>query len=344
MSELTVDEKLNLITRNLQEVIGQDDMKKIIEERPLKVYIGTATTGAPHMGYLVWVYKVADLLKAGCEVTILIADVHAYLDNMKSDWDKLHARSDWYEFIIKELLQHVGVSVDKLRFVKGSDYQLKADYTMDMYKISVNSTLKNLQHAGAEVVKQTDNPKVGGLLYPVLQALDEEYLGVDVQLGGVDQRKIFMFARENLPKIGYKKRSHIMTPLIPGLGESGKMSASEPNSKIDFNDTKKQISKKVSKAFSVDGQVEGNGLLAILKYILFHYFEFKGIDFVIERPEQYGGTISFKTYEDVETAFANKELSSIDLKMGLSNALEHFISPLREKCESNQELYDKAYN
>jgi len=57
---------------------------------------------------------------------------------------------------------------------------------------------------------------MSSLLYPILQALDEEYLGVDVQFGGVDQRKIFMFARDHLPRIGYKKRSHLMNPLIPG--------------------------------------------------------------------------------------------------------------------------------
>ncbi len=60
--------------------------------------------------------------------------------------------------------------------------------------------------AGAEVVKQVASPLMSSLLYPILQALDEEHLGVDIQFGGVDQRKIFMFAKEHLPKVGYKKR------------------------------------------------------------------------------------------------------------------------------------------
>jgi tyrosyl-tRNA synthetase len=76
---------------------------------------------------------------------------------------------------------------------------------------------------------------MSNLLYPILQALDEEYLNVDVQFGGVDQRKIFMFARENLPRIGYRKRAHLMNPLIPGLGETGKMSSSEPLSKVSLS-------------------------------------------------------------------------------------------------------------
>jgi tyrosyl-tRNA synthetase len=45
-------------------------------------------------------------------------------------------------------------------------------------------------------VKQSSNPLLSGLLYPGLQALDEEYLKCDAQFGGVDQRKIFMFAEE----------------------------------------------------------------------------------------------------------------------------------------------------
>jgi len=34
----------------------------------------------------------------------------------------------------------------------------------------------------------------------------QEYLGVDAQFGGVDQRKIFVLAKDILPKIGYKER------------------------------------------------------------------------------------------------------------------------------------------
>jgi tyrosyl-tRNA synthetase len=56
------------------------------------------------------------------------------------------------------------------------------------------------------VVKASDSPLLSGLLYPLLQALDEHYLKVDAQFGGVDQRKIFTFAEEHLPKIGYGKR------------------------------------------------------------------------------------------------------------------------------------------
>lgn len=340
---MDIETKFNLITRNLQEIVGEEKIKEIISNRDMKLYWGTAPTGCPHLGYFVPIFKIADFLKAGCEVTILFADIHAYLDNMKSTWEVLEHRTVFYEFLIKEMLLLLDLDLTKLKFVKGSDYQLTQEYTLDMYKLSVLTTTRNASHAGADVVKQSDSPKISGLLYPQLQALDEEYLSVDAQFGGLDQRKIFMYAREYLPKIGYSKRIHLMNPLVPGLSQSGKMSSSEPNSKIELFDSDKQIKNKVSKAFSQDGVVEGNGLLAILKYVLFLKYEKENKSFTIQRPEKYGGDISFKTYLEVETAFLNKDLSSVDLKSGVSLALIDFLNPIREKILENSQLYNNAY-
>lgn len=343
MSKINIEDKYNLITENIVEVIDESKIKSILEKRDLKIYLGTATTGNPHLGYFVPMYKIADFLKAGCEVTILFADLHAYLDNMKSNWETLEHKTKYYEFLIKEMLKSIDVPLEKLKFIKGTDYQLSKKYTLDVYKMTAIMTTKGAQHAGAEVVKQVDNPKLSGLLYPILQALDEEYLDVDIQFGGIDQRKIFMLSRDYLSKIGYQKRAYLMSPLIPGLGESGKMSSSEPNSKIDFADTDKQIRKKINKSHCIDGVIEGNGLLAILKFILFKKLNHENREFEIDRPKEYGGKLSFKNYSEVEEAFASKNLSSIDLKNGLSEELIKFVNPIREKIIVNKELFFNAY-
>jgi tyrosyl-tRNA synthetase len=83
-------------------------MREILAVRDLSVYWGTATTGAPHIGYFVPMTKIADFLRAGCRVTILFADLHAYLDNMKSTWDLLKFRTIYYETIIKAMLTSIG--------------------------------------------------------------------------------------------------------------------------------------------------------------------------------------------------------------------------------------------
>lgn len=341
---LSIDERLKLITRNLQEVVGLEDLdKKLKTQKKFSLYWGTAPTGKPHLGYFVPIYKIADFLQADCEVTILFANIHAYLDNMKTSWDLLDKRTKYYELLIKEMLSSANVPLTKLKFIKGTDFQLSEKYTLDVYKLSALASTRDTQKAGAEVVKQVENPKMSGLLYPILQSLDEVYLKVDAQFGGVDQRKIFMFAREFLPAIGYEKRVHLMNPLIPGLGESGKMSSSEPNSKIDFEDSDQVIKQKINKAYCIDGVVEGNGLLAILKYILFRKLEQEGRPFVVNRPEKYGGKIVFENFGDVEIAFAEKKLSSIDLKQSLAEELIKFITPLRSFLEKHKKLIDDAY-
>jgi tyrosyl-tRNA synthetase len=172
----------------------------------LKIYFGTAPTGRIHIGYFIQILKLADYLKAGCNVKILFADIHAFLDNMKSNLNQLEFRTKYYEEMIKAILISMDIDISLLEFVRGSSYQLTEKYTMDVYKIMSMCTLSDAKHSGADVVKQSDNPKLNGLIYPLLQALDEEYLDVDAETSGVDQRKIFMCARKYMPKLGYKKK------------------------------------------------------------------------------------------------------------------------------------------
>lgn len=151
--------------------------------------------------------KIGQLLAAGCDVTILLADIHGFLDNLKAPIELVNHRVEFYRFAITALLQSVGVPLEKLRFVLGSSYQKSAEYVMDVYKLSSLISEHDAKRAGAEIVKQTDNAPLSGLLYPILQVLDEQYLDVDAQFGGLDQRKLFIAAKDWLPKIGYREVS-----------------------------------------------------------------------------------------------------------------------------------------
>ncbi|XP_063041071.1 tyrosine--tRNA ligase, cytoplasmic [Engraulis encrasicolus] len=327
--QLSPEQKFELVTRNLQEVLGEEKLKTVLQERELKVYWGTATTGKPHVAYFVPMSKIADFLKAGCEVTILFADLHAYLDNMKAPWELLDLRTQYYEQVIKAMLESIGVPLDKLKFVKGTDYQLSREYTLDVYRLSSMVTEHDAKKAGAEVVKQVDHPLLSGLLYPGLQALDEEYLKVDAQFGGVDQRKIFTLAEKYLPSLGYAKRAHLMNPMVPGL-TGGKMSSSEEESKIDLLDRREDVKKKLKKAFCEPGNVENNGVLSFVKHVLFPLHS----EFVIKRDAKFGGDQVYKVYEDVEKDFAAEQVHPGDLKASVEEALNRLLDPIRKKFES----------
>nr|XP_025037690.1 tyrosine--tRNA ligase, cytoplasmic [Pelodiscus sinensis] len=338
--KLSPKEKCHLITRNLQEVLGEDKLMAILKERDLKVYWGTATTGKPHVAYFVPMSKIADFLKAGCEVTILFADLHAYLDNMKAPWELLELRTQYYENVIKAMLESIGVPLDKLRFIRGTDFQLSREYTLDVYRLSSLVTQHDAKKAGAEVVKQVEYPLLSGLLYPGLQALDEEYLKVDAQFGGVDQRKIFTFAEKYLPSLGYTKRLHLMNPMVPGLTGS-KMSSSEEESKIDLLDRKEDVKKKLKKAFCEPGNVENNGVLSFIKHVLFPLKS----EFVILRDAKWGGNKTYTAYDELEKDFAAEVVHPGDLKSSVEMALNKLLDPIREKFHTPElkKLTSAAY-
>lgn len=342
-SQLSPTEKLQLITKNLEEVLGEDRITEVLKQRDLKIYWGTATTGKPHVAYFLPMMKIGDFLKAGCEVTILFADLHAYLDNMKAPWELLALRTQYYEQAIKAMLISLNVPLDKLKFVKGSDYQLSKEYTLDMYKLSSLVTEHDAKKAGAEVVKQVESPLLSGLIYPGLQLLDEEYLKCDAQFGGVDQRKIFTFAEKYLPQLGYAKRAHLMNRMIPGL-TGAKMSSSEVDSKIDLLDSPAAVKKKMKKAFCEPGKVEGNGVLAFVKNVLFHTLK-SGEGFPIKRNEANGGDIEYMNYADMEADFINLSLHPSDLKGGVEVKLNELLEPIREIFKQPElvSLIEKAY-
>ncbi len=335
---MDVKQKLELIKRNTQEIIGEEELDKLVKKGNLKVYLGTEISGRPHVGYFLPAMKIKDFLDAGCEVQFLLADLHAMLNDLKSTYEQLDFRFQYYEIVIKALLESAGADTYKLKFVKGSDFQLKPDYTLDMYKLAAMSTLHDLNKAASEVVRQSKNQKMGGLIYPIMQALDEEYLGVDAQYGGVDQRKILMFARENLPKLGYKPRVEIMTPMIPGL-QGGKMSSSDASSKIDLIDDEATIKKKMNKAYCVEGSVEDNGVLAFVENVLFVLKD----EFLISRPEKFGGDLKYTSYSDLEKDYVAKKLHPMDLKNAVAGEINKMVEPIRKAMKGKESLIKKAY-
>jgi tyrosyl-tRNA synthetase len=259
--------------------------------------------------------KLAHFLHAGCTVKILLADIHAFLDNMKAPIELVNHRAAYYKYVISSLLKSVGVSTDSLEFTLGRDHQLSPKYTMDLFRLSSVVTEHDSKKAGAEVIKQVASPLLSGLIYPLMQALDEEYLGVDAQFGGVDQRKIFTLAAEQLPKLGYKERAHLMNPMVPGLA-GGKMSASDPDSKIDILDTPEVVRKKLRKAYAVPKEVDGNGIISFVEYVLLPISALRNNgkgNFVIEKREGEGEPLVYTDIETLKDDYRTDRVSSTPL-------------------------------
>ena len=340
---MDIEEKLNLIKRNTEEILTEEELAELLKNKAEPVvYLGYAPTGRPHIGYMIPAMKIKDFVNAGLKVKILLADLHAYLDNTKSPVELLDKRVEFYKTELIALYKSIGADVSKIEFIKGSDYQLSREYSLDLYRLAAQVSAERAKHAAAEVVKFGDAPKLGGFLYPLMQTLDEEHLGVDIQYGGADQRKILGFAREAHPKIGQQKRVAIMTPMLLGI-TGGKMSASEPGSKIDLLDSEAEIGAKIKKAYCPEGDLQDNGIMVFMKYVLMVLKEDKGEMLLVQRPDKFGGNVEYKNYAELEKDFTDKKLHPEDLKKALVGELVKILAPVREAMAGKGDLVKKAY-
>lgn len=334
---MNTKERLELIKRNLQEIIGEEELdEKIKSKKEFSIYWGTMPTGSISIAYFFPMLKVADFLLAGCKVKILIADLHALLDGVPEDI--LGKRYKYYKYVILKILKVLNGESKNLEFVRGSSFQLDKNYFHDLLKLSTFTSLRNSRKAASEVVKSAkgENVLLSGMIYPLMQALDEEYLKVDAQLGGVDQRKIMVYAREYLPKIGYQSRIEMMNPMVRGL-VGKQMSSSIEGTKIDLLDDETTVKKKILKAECEEGNPD-NGVLSLIKYLVF------GIknEFVVFRPEKFGGSLKYSNYTDLEDDFSKKKIHPLDLKNSLIQEINELLLPFREDKELRR-LWEEAY-
>ena len=99
-------EKLELIKRNTEEIISEEDFSELLRKnKSPTVYCGYEPNGPVHLGHFVTITKLIDLEKAGFKVIILLADIHGALDNCP--WGVLEKRYKYYSSVIPLMFQAV---------------------------------------------------------------------------------------------------------------------------------------------------------------------------------------------------------------------------------------------
>ncbi|KAF5422396.1 MAG: tyrosyl-tRNA synthetase [Candidatus Methanomarinus sp.] len=314
-------DRLALIKRNTEEIVTHEELEKLIESgsKP-RAYVGYEPSGKIHMGHVLTVNKLIDLQQSGFEITVLLADVHAYL-NEKGTMEEVREIADFN----KECFIALGLDQKNTRYVYGSDFQLESDYLLNVLKLGRSITLNRAKRSMDEVSRSADNPMVSQMIYPLMQAVDIAMLNVDVAVGGIDQRKIHMLAREELPGLGFKAPICIHTPILVGL-DGDKMSSSS-NNFISMDDNEKTVGKKIRKAFCPEGSIADNPVLALFKYHIIPRFN----EITIERPEKFGGNLYYPDYDKLEADFGSKNLHPMDLKSAGTDYINRILEPVRKK-------------
>jgi tyrosyl-tRNA synthetase len=340
---MDVDSRIGLAARDTLEVVTLEELRGLFETKSKPTaYIGYEPSGFVHTGQLITSAKILDLQNAGVEVTIFLADWHAFInDKVGGKMEDIRVCGEY----LKECFLAAGVK-DSAKFVWASDLIDHSSYWEKFIRIAKASSLQRIKRAMTIMGRTDDEAEIDAskVMYPPMQAADIFELGVDIAYAGMDQRRAHMLARDVADKLGWKKPIAIHTPLLVSLqgGErmdpvEAKMSKSKPNSAVYLHDTPQEISKKVKDAFCPK-EVEGNPVMDIMNLIVFPRLG----TVKIERPVKYGGPVEFHSFKELADAYAAGKLHPQDLKKGTVDSLSQILEPVRAYFEKHPQNLEKV--
>ena len=346
MIDMDVEQRYQLVVRNSEELVNEEELRALLasKEHPT-AYIGFEPSGLVHLGWALVAAKIRDLCDAGFEVTIFWADWHASInDKLGGGLDNIRACARYME----DCFIALGVPADRVKFRYASELVADPKYWETVINIGKSSTMARIRKSMTIMGRSEDESEMDSskVMYPLMQAADIFSMGIDLAYAGIDQRRIHMLARDVAEKRGWKKPIALHTPLLPGLDggnrmdpAASKMSKSKPNSSIKIHDPADDIRKKMSKAFCPMEKEEEdvNPVLMICKSIIFPKIGKLDID----RPEKFGGPVSYASYDELTDAYFNGKLHPMDLKKGAAEGIIKCFEPVNEYFRNKPENLDK---
>lgn len=349
---MNTEDKLNLINQVGEEIIGGDELKTLLESgEQLIAYDGFEPSGQIHIAQgLLRAINVNKMIKAGVKFRMWVADWHAMANNkMGGDLEKIKTVGKYFI----EVWRASGMDLNNVEFMWASDMAKNPEYWKLVVQVGKSNALKRFIRTAEMMGREESLEKLTGahIIYSCMQVADIFMLGAKITQLGMDQRKVNMLAREVGQQLGYWKPVVVSHHMLRGLAKPVsneqdalqrtielKMSKSKPDTAIFMTDTKEDVQRKINKAYCLEGDIKENPVLEYCKYIIFESFERLGItEFVVERPEKWGGTLRFATYTELEAAFAEKKLHPMDLKNTVVILIDQLLQPVRKHFEDNEE-------
>ena len=349
-------ERLKLIKEVGEEIVGEDELiEKLKTGKELTAYDGFEPSGRIHIAQgLLRAINVNKLTKANVRFKFWVADWFALMNNkLGGDLEKIQTVGKYFI----EVWKACGMDMSKVEFLWASE-NMNQDYWLRVLQIGSINTVTRITRC-AQIMGRSEGSSLSAsqIFYPCMQASDIFELEVDIAQLGMDQRKVNVLAREVAPKLGYTKPIAVHHHMLMALSQpantsedlsaadaaiSRKMSKSNPNSAIFMTDSEDEIKRKFKKAYCPEGEIKDNPVLEYCKYIV---FELLDEPFTVNRPEKFGGNVSYNSYQELEKSFVDKELHPMDLKSATAKYINQLIDPVRKHFEEDskaKELLEKV--
>lgn len=326
---------LQAISRDA-EVVTPGELSALLDAGGGKAYIGFEPSGIVHVGWLVCMRKMREVADAGFDLTVYMADWHAFVnDKLGGDIGTIRLCGEYLEEVFR-------VADIPCRFLYASDLMDSMGYWETVMRVMKASTLARTRRAMTIMGRSEEegDSDMSKFLYPALQVSDIFRMDLDLALGGMDQRHAHMLQRDVADKLGWKKAVAVHTPLISGLKSGGrmdpleaKMSKSDPEGTIAVHDGSDVVKRRLKKAFC-PATAEGNPVFEIAEHVVLPYIG----RFTVLRDEKWGGDVEFETAADLGRAFAAGEIHPADLKASTAEALNGILDPFRAHFATRQEM------
>lgn len=352
---MDTETRLDLVTRNLQEIIVIDELRELLETKDHpRGYVGFEPSGLMHAGTgLIVGQKMHDYADAGFHFIIYLAEWHGWINNkMGGVLENLAVAAEYF----KDCFTALGLPEGKVEYLWASDIVDTRDYWEKVVRVMKSTSLRRTLRAMPIMGRSVDSVDVetSWALYPAMQTSDIFQMELDCACAGMDQRKVHMLAREVAPKLGLKPPVCLHNPLLPGLQVTTvdgsfdedasidasikhKMSKSVGKGALWINDSPEEVREKYREAYCPEKVVVDNPVLVHARMLVFPHLG----QLEIERPSKYGGDVTFYSFEELAGAYEKGELHPLDLKNGVSDAVIKLLEPVAKYFEKKPENLEK---
>ncbi len=294
------------------------------------LYTGRGPTGNVHLGHLIpWIFTKYLQDKFNAELYFQYTDDERFLYSDSSTLEETHTTA--YD----NLLDLIALGFDP----KKTFAFLDTDYMRTLYPIAAKISKHITLSTAKSIFGFENSTNLGLIFFPTLEAvpcfLPSVLKGKNIPClipAAIDQDPYWRgIAREVAPKLGFYKPAQIHCKFMPGLGQGGKMSASEPDTAIFTTDPPKVVERKVMNSFTGGRKtVEEQRRLGAQADIcpIYHYYYF-----LFEQNDSELG----KIYDDCTSG----RLLCGDCKHLLASRVVEYVERHQEKREKAKELVDE---
>ena len=190
-----------LLSRGVAEVLpDKDSLATLMDERPIKLYLGIDPTGALlHLGHAVVLRKLQQFADLGHEVILLIGNGTVKIgdptgrDESRPMLTDKEIEKNWQNW--KKQASTI-LDFSKIKVLHNGDWLDQLNYS-DIVKLLAKTTVQQLLERDMFQERLKQGKPIHGheIIYPLLQGYDSVVMDVDLELGGTDQTFNMMMGR-----------------------------------------------------------------------------------------------------------------------------------------------------